>query len=301
MTILDTLNWANEKLKKAQIDSPMLDAQVILAHILNTRKSWLFSHFNDPLKTHHEEQFILAIDRRVKHEPVAYIIGTKPFYGRTFFVNASVLIPRPATETLIEEALKCINEPDRDKTLLCDIGTGSGAIAITLALETSLPVIATDLGANALEVAKQNATTLQANDIEFLEGDLLDPTTALFTSIRSSNDPHISSVYPFKHLIICANLPYLNDDQMKTLSDDVQFEPVGALAAGADGLDAYHQLFRQLARHRDLLPRQVSVLLEIDPSQKQKAVDMITHNFPNAKPIVVQDLQSLDRVIVVEM
>lgn len=300
MTVLEALNRANEKLKKTSIESSMLDAQVLLAHLLNVKKSWLFSHFNEELKPHHEEQFAVAIDRRMKHEPVAYIIENKPFYGRTFFVNRDVLIPRPATETLIEEALACTKQDEPEKTLVCDIGTGSGAIAITLALETSLPVIATDLSLNALDVAKRNAATLQATDIDFRQGNLLDPIISVFESIRASQDPQVSSVYPFKHLLICANLPYLSQFQMEHLDADVCFEPTSALAAGPDGLDAYYQLFKQLARHRDLFPRHVSVLIEIDPAQKQKAVDLITHNFPTSHPVVIPDLQGLDRIIQVQ-
>ncbi len=301
MTVLETLNWANEKLKRMNIDSSMLDAQVILAHILSVKKSWLFSHFNEGLKPHHEEQFLMAIERRMKHEPVAYIIGNKPFFGRTFLVSASVLIPRPATETLIEEALKLIHPEEAEKTLICDIGTGSGIIAITLALETTLPVIATDISASALDVAKKNAATLEVTDVDFRHGDLLDPIISLFESIRDSNDPQVSSVYPFKHLIITANLPYLSDAQMDALDTDVGFEPESALRAGPDGLDAYHKLFKQLAKHRDLLPRHVNVLIEIDPSQTKKAVKLIAHNFPTIKPLVIKDLQNADRVILSQM
>ena len=301
MTILESLNWANEKLKKTNIDSPMLDAQVILANILKVTKSWLFSHFNDELKTHHEEQFSVAISRRSKHEPVAYIIETKPFYGRNFFVNASVLIPRPATETMIEEVLKISDGHDSDKTLICDIGTGSGAIALTLALETLLPVIATDICPEALVIAKKNALSLNVKEVEFREGNLLDPVINLFKSIKSSKDPNVSSVHPFTHLIICANLPYLSNAQMETLSQDVRFEPPRALQAGPDGLDAYHNLFRQIARNRDLLPRHLSVFIEIDPIQKQKAVDLIIHNFPTVEPVAIQDLQGLDRLIFIQM
>ncbi len=301
MTILEALNEANEQLKKAEIESPMLDAQVILAHLLQEKKSWLFSHFNDTLKLGVIEIFSKAIHRRASHEPVAYIIGSKPFYGRTFLVTPSVLIPRPATETMIEQVLLLTKESDAEHTLLCDIGTGSGAIAITIHLETSLPVIATDLSKEALEVARKNAELLEAHEINFRQGNLLDPIVSLFESIKTSNDPNVSSVFPFKHLIICANLPYLSDAQMDALDADVRFEPVSALEAGPDGLSAYHQLFRQLAKHRKLLPRAVTILIEIDPSQKQKALDLITHSFPTSQPVVIQDLQGLDRIILARM
>jgi len=300
MTILEALNWANEELKTSGIDSSMLDAQVLLAHLLQQKKAWLFSHFNDELSSEEQERFTSMIARRKSHEPVAYLIGSKPFYGRSFIVTPSVLIPRPATESMIEEVLRLTQETDKEHTLICDIGTGSGAIAVTLQLETGLPVIATDLSKEALDIAKQNAQILEAKEINFRHGDLLDPIVALFESIKTSNDPNVSSVYPFKHLIVCANLPYLSDSQMLTLDPDVRFEPVSALEAGPDGLGAYYHLFRQLAKHRKLFPRSISVLIEIDPTQKQKAVDLITHNFPTSSPTVIQDLQGLDRLILVK-
>ncbi|OGL62087.1 protein-(glutamine-N5) methyltransferase, release factor-specific [Candidatus Uhrbacteria bacterium RIFCSPHIGHO2_02_FULL_47_44] len=302
MTILEALQWANNKLKKTGIESPMLDAELLLAAVLDVPKSWLFGHIADDLKPHQEEKFFILVDRRMKREPVAYLINKKSFYGRDFFVDPSVLIPRPATETMIEQALEVFSTCDRDKTLFVDIGTGSGAIAITLAAETQTPVLAIDVDQSALVIAKRNAQTFTVEEqIDFQHGSLLEPLVNLFETIRASGNPNISSVYPFKDLIVCANLPYLTTSQMDVLDPDVRFEPVRALVAGVDGLDAYWDLFRQCKKHRDLLPRNITVLIEIDPDQLDRSTQLIKHYFPEASMRTEKDIQKHDRVVIAEL
>ncbi|MCX6715284.1 MAG: peptide chain release factor N(5)-glutamine methyltransferase [Candidatus Uhrbacteria bacterium] len=302
MTILEALQWANNKLKKVGIESPMLDAELLLASVLEVPKSWLFGHIADDLKPHQEEKFFILVDRRLKHEPVAYLINKKGFYGRDFFVDPSVLIPRPATEVMIEQALDVFSTCDRDKTLFVDIGTGSGAIAVTLAAETQTPVLAVDIDQSALITAKRNAQTFEVEEhIDFQHGSLLEPLINLFQTIRASGNPNISSVYPFKDLIVCANLPYLTTAQMDILDPDVRFEPVRALVAGVDGLDAYWDLFRQFKKHREILPRNIFVFIEIDPDQTDRSVKLIKHYFPEAVTRTEKDLQKNDRIVIAEI
>ncbi len=302
MTIMEALQWANNKLKKAELDSPMLDAEILLASVLNVPKSWLFGHFTEELKSHHEEKFLVLLDRRMKHEPVAYLTGKKNFYGREFAVSPAVLIPRPATETMIEHVLHQFETCDRDLVMFADIGTGSGAIAVTLASETQSPVLAIDIEAAALAMAKENAKRHEATEhIDFQHGSYLEPVVKLFETIHASGNPNVSSVYPFRDLIICANLPYLTTNQMDTLEADVRFEPVRALVAGADGLDAYWELFRQLKTHRELLPRKITVYIEIDPDQVNRSLTLIQHNFPEAVLRIEKDLQENDRIIIAEI
>lgn len=281
----------------------MLDAEILLAHALETPKAWLFAHFSDKIKIHQLERFHTLIDRRAAREPIAYIVGKKEFYGRDFVVNPSVLIPRPETETLIEEALAILKDTDAEHTLLCDIGTGSGAIAITLAAETKLPVIASDLDKQALAVASQNATNNEMSElVDFQHGNLAEPVVRIFKSIRNQKHVKTSSVYPFKHLLVAANLPYLPESRMETVEPEIRdHEPRLALVAGADGLDAYFELFRQLRTNRKILPRSLTVLIETDPNQRRLITDLICHDFPNAKPIFKQDLHGVDRVVVVEI
>lgn len=302
MTILEALQWANNKLKKVGIESPMLDAELLLASVLDVPKSWLFGHIADDLKPHQEEKFFTLIDRRLKHEPVAYLMNKKGFYGRDFFVDPSVLIPRPATETMIDHALDIFSKCDRDKTLFVDIGTGSGAIAVTLAAETQTPVLAIDVDQSALVTAKRNAQSISVEEhIDFQHGSLLEPLIALFKKIRTSNNPNISSVYPFKDLIVCANLPYLTTAQINTLDLDVRFEPVRALVAGVDGLDAYWDLFRQFKKQRETLPRHITVLIEIDPDQVHRSLQLIRHYFPESTIRTEKDLQKNDRIVIAEI
>ena len=303
MTIMEALQWANNKLKKAGVESPMLDAEILLAHTLGQSKAWLFSHFNDKLKTHHNERFHELIDRRAQREPVAYLTGKRAFYGRDFQVNAMVLIPRPETETMVDAALHTLEDHDPEKTLICDIGTGSGALAVTLAAETSLPVIAIDVDKQALAVAQRNAQDLgTADNIDFQHGSLAEPLIRIFKTIRGQRKVKTSSVYPFKHLLITANLPYLPEGRLDSTEPEVHaFEPHLALIAGRDGLDAYFDLFRQLRDNRHVLPRRLTVLIEIDPEQRRGAEKLITHSFPTATVSVHKDLQKLDRIIEVEL
>lgn len=183
----------------------------------------------------------------------------------------------------------------RDAILFADIGTGSGAIGVTLAAASGIPVIATDVSREALTVAKANAEALGVGEmVDFRLGSLLDPLIPLFKKLGDAS--------PVRHLIICANLPYLTAEQVACADPDVKdFEPHSALIAGEDGLECYWKLFRDLKLNRGVFPARVTVLIEIDPSQAAKAATLITHDFPAAKPEVLKDLAGLDRVIAAEI
>lgn len=297
--ILEALKWANEQLKidDGPATSPMLDAEVLLAAALGMPKTWLFSHFSYELKGEEEEKFQAFIKRRLNHEPVAYIIGWHEFYGRKFRVNAHPLIPRPATETLIDEVIKLTKDHDPTKTLLIDIGTGSGAIAVTLAATTKIPVIATDISQESLEIAKNNAQDHQVDElIDFRLGDTLKPIIKIFTQLQK-NKHEIP-----EHIILCANLPYLTQYQWLSSQPEIaNFEPKGALVAGQDGLDAYWQLFRELHQHRNLFPPDLITLIEIDPEQDKRIQSVIRHDFPNSQPEIIKDLEGYNRIVKSEL
>ncbi|MEK7620007.1 MAG: peptide chain release factor N(5)-glutamine methyltransferase [Patescibacteria group bacterium] len=302
MTIMEALQWANNKLRKAGVDSPMLDAEILLAFAIDSPKSWLFAHFADKLKTHQEEKFLELVARREDREPVAYLVGKKAFYGRDFMVDKHVLIPRPETETMVELALKILAGKDPERTLTADLGTGSGAIALSIAGETKLPVIAVDIDEAALEVAKKNATALVPEmAVDLQAGNLAEPIIRIFKTIRGQTNVQTSSVYPFKTLLLTANLPYLSEVRMDNLQAEVRHEPELALRAGADGLDAYWSLFRQLRDDRKILPREVIVLIEIDPEQLQATEKLILHNFPSAKLETHKDHHDDIRVVEVHV
>jgi release factor glutamine methyltransferase len=303
---MEALQWANHKLKQhrdveseggAWLDSPMLDAEVLLAGTLSVQKSWLFTHFDQELRDHEMEKFQRMVERRIRHEPIAYIVGKKEFFKRTFHVNRFVLIPRPATETLATEAIAVAKGTAPEAVLFADVGTGSGAIAVTLASETRIPVIATDVSREALTVARHNAREHEVEDlVDFRHGDLLEPLGKIFSSLKRTEGHGIT------HLVVCANLPYLTTTQWETSQEEVRdFEPKLALDAGTDGLDAYWKLFRELKRHRHLFPKLITVLIEIDPAQTSRVRALIRHDFPEAQPRVIKDLDSLDRVVVTEL
>lgn len=302
MTIIEALNWGNSKLKqnlgeKENNTSPLLDAQLLLAKTLGVTTAFLFTHFDDPIPELKIEKFQKFINRRCHHEPVAYIIGEKDFFKRSFLVSPHVLIPRPATETLIEMALEKVKESNTE-TWFADIGTGSGAIAVTLAAETRLPVIATDISHEALTTAQKNAEKNQVADlIDFRWGNLLEPLIKIFKVLKDKPKENFCP-----RLIICANLPYLTDNQWQNLEIGVKnFEPTTALVAGHDGLDLYWCLIRDLKKYRSFFPPALSLILEIDPDQSSKIISLIKHDFPEAEPKIYKDLEGWERIVIVDI
>ncbi len=296
MNIIEALQFANDKLKSlGGQDSSMLDAQILLSAAMGLSKTKLVTTLNQTLTQEQKERFESLVARRLKHEPVAYLIGRKEFFKRLFIVTPEVLIPRPDTEVLIEEALAKAAQENPDTTLFADIGTGSGAIAVTLAAESSIPVVAIDVSAKALTIAKENARANKVEDhIDFREGSLIEPLTRLFKKLASTN-AHI------ERLILCANLPYLADTQWSEGQAEIHFEPPLALRAGPDGLDLYFQLFRDLARARNLFPARLCAIVEIDPAQAHGIQHIITHDFPDAVCEIKKDLGGLSRVVIAEL
>jgi release factor glutamine methyltransferase len=278
MTVVELLELGKDILKNnsdarfSKFASPTLDAEILLAHALEVTKPQLFSRLNFQISQAQEELFKSHIDRRLKHEPVAYITGKKYFFNRAFAVNRSVLIPRPDTETLVEEALKLFKlyDENNQKVRFIDVGTGSGAIAITLAAETYKSVIASDASAEALSIAQRNSDSLHTNDlIQFVQGNLLEPVIKILFDIKP------------EHTIVTANLPYLTTHQWLDTQPEIRdWEPKLALEAGYYGLDLYWVFFRQLAQNRKLFGESCAVLCEIDPSQEFKIQHLISESFP---------------------
>lgn len=290
MTILDALRTAEERLRTMQAQlqrdveqNAKLDVQVLLAHVLGKGTAYLFAHGDDPLLPPQEELFFTLLERRLRYEPVAYILGKKEFYGREFLVTNNVLIPRPDTEVLID-AIKTVAT---NESLIIDVGTGSGAIATTLGLETKRPVVAIDNSPTALAVAQENAARLHAKTVIFLEGHLLAPLIAESAGESMGN-----------HLIIAANLPYISAAQYETLDPDVKnYEPAQALISGPEGLDHYDALLAQLAKWRSLLPARIDLFMEIDPAQKHILPRHVHTIFPAARVDVIEDMSRKGRIV----
>lgn len=286
LTIFEALTWAADKLKQAEpvfvmgTRNSKLDAQILLAACLEKPTSYLFAHGDEPLETTVSDRFMRLIDRRARHEPVAYLLGEKDFYRRTFEVTPATLIPRPETELLVD----LVRQEIDNNSLVVDVGTGSGAIGITLAAETGSEVIAIDVSHEALKVAHQNAKRHQVADrVAFLEGNLLKPFFESYNAWSPRSRPLT--------LLIAANLPYLTGRQWEGLDPDVkEYEPQTALVGGLDGLELYDELLQQLAARRRDLPAQIKIFLEIDPAQASAATALVKHYFGTARVETVQDL-----------
>lgn len=260
-----------------------LDLELIIAHGIGKTREFVLAHPEYVIPATRNLQPATLIKRRMKHEPLAYILGHKEFFGLDFKVNKAVLVPRPETEMLVEEVLK-LNP--KNKTIL-DIGTGSGNIIISLVenLKNKNKFIATDISAKALAVAKQNAKFHKVDKkIEFLHGDSLEPI------IKSTKYEILDTKY-----IIAANLPYLSEKIYASTARDVKnFEPKSALLSGADGLDHYRKLFRQIRNTLYLIP--TACYIEISPEQKPALEKLVGSALPGAKAKFIKDLTGKWRV-----
>ncbi|MET0411555.1 MAG: peptide chain release factor N(5)-glutamine methyltransferase [Polyangiaceae bacterium] len=233
-TIARVLAWAAEDLgRRGLTDSPRLDAELLLGHVLNADRVKLIVDSQRPLQPDELGRFKQMLLRRRKAEPIAYILGRREFYGLDFTVDPNVLIPRPSTETLVEVALRR-SAPRHMFGRLLDVCTGSGCVAICFARERpTWRVVGSDVSEGALAVARRNAQRLGAIwNVSFRHSDLL----AAFGSERFE--------------LITANPPYIPDAEIATLAPDIQkFEPRGALAGGADGLDLLRRLIDAAPKH----------------------------------------------------
>lgn len=227
------LTTAMTRLEEAGVDSPRLDAELLLAHVLERTRAWLWAHPDAEVAADTEAQFVGLLARRQRREPLPYLLGSWEFYGRTFTVTPDVLIPRPETELLVELVLAWAHT--RQARRIADIGTGSGAIAITLAAEMpSLHLLAVDLSAKALAVARLNAQQLGvAERITFIHGDLLQP-------LRAAPGMPLDA--------IAANLPYIAAEEYPTLMPEVRdYEPREALLAEEQGIALIRRLIEECA------------------------------------------------------
>lgn len=204
-------------------ETPRLDAEVLLCHVMNKERAWVLAHPDYELQKANLENLEKLLDRRKKAEPIAYILGKCEFYGREFLVDKNVLVPRPESESIVDMLKR-----QKSVGVIIDVGTGSGALAITTKLEMTIAkVIAVDIDPSSLKMAKKNAEKHKV-DIEFLESDLL------------SSLPTIN----YKPLTILANLPYVPTNY--TINEPAKHEPKLALFGGEDGLELYRRLFDQL-------------------------------------------------------
>ena len=229
-TIQALIKWATDDFRARGIESPRLDAEVLLAFALRTDRMQLVLDATRPLMPDELARFRDLVKRRRAHEPVAYLRGEREFYGRVFRVDARVLVPRPDTETLIDVSLARTERCSLGMRAL-DLCTGSGCVAITLARQRpTTRVHATDISAAALVVARANAQRLGAYNVSFSEGDLF----AGLDAYRGKLD------------LVTANPPYIPTAEVATLPPDIKdFEPRLALDGGADGLSLVRRIVEE--------------------------------------------------------
>jgi len=280
-TIRCVLVGATQRLKAGGIDSARLDAEVLMCHALRVEKSQLYVSLDESLELSARHRFGDLLIRRLHHEPIAYITGCQEFWSLDFVVTPDVLIPRPETERLVEISLECAGAFDGDLLLrILDIGTGSGALAVTLAKElTRALVLATDVSPAALEIARHNAARHQVADrIQFRASNLFD------------------SIREHEFHIIVANPPYVSRGELSALAPEVsQWEPRTALDGGLDGLDYYRSIVGQGLRH--LLPGG-ALIMEIGAAMGLEITELLGAAGNYTPPLVYQDYALKDRVIV---
>ncbi len=272
MTLIQALNHAREILVANNVEDASLESELLLRHALKISRVQLYQNLNRELKPKQEKTFRELIKRRLSGEPTAYITGHREFYGSDFYVDFNALIPRPESELLVERALALAQ--NRPISTIAEIGTGCGAIAISLAL--NLPqakIYAADISAPALKVALFNCQKHGVlNRICLLQGDMLDPL-------------------PEPVDLIIANLPYVKEPELCCLTD---FEPRLALNGGADGLDKIRQLCHQVSYK---LRPDGCLLLEIGQGQGRAVTTLLRSLFPSAKIEVIPDLGGIERVV----
>ena len=268
-------------------DIDRLDAQILLGHVLHVERSTLYAYPERELTLAQEQQYVALIERRARGEPVAYLVGHKEFYGLDFVVDRRVLIPRPETELLVETALQVCRQKIAAGSMpvVADIGTGSGAIPIALAVnEARLPYLyATDISGDALAVAALNC---QRHHVEqrvcLLQGDLLAPL-------------------PEPVDVLTANLPYVGTGETVLLTPDVyDYEPHLALFSGPDGLDLIERFLKDAATSTKLKANAV-ILLEIGYQQRERLSQVIDRLWPQAKLSVYKDYAGWDRLLQVNL
>lgn len=261
-----------------------LDAQILLAHVLGRPRTWLLANLDAPLTPPQLDSADQAFARLEAGEPLPYILGHWEFYGLDFNVTPDVLIPRPETEILVEKAIKWL-AADPNRRSVADVGTGSGIIAISIAMHIpNVHVLATDISPDALKVAKGNAKKFHVHHkIEFVECDLLPLQSQI-----EDRKPQID--------LLCANLPYI---PTQTLSGLPIFgrEPTLALDGGEDGLDLYRRLF-------DIAPDWLAphglILIELEATQGIQALNIACDIFSDASISLHQDLAGHDRLLEIQ-
>ena len=263
----------HQALVEESFDNPSNSTLVLLSYILKRPKSYILAHNNHELTPLEDQSLQNILDQIRQGTPLPYILGEWEFYGKKFLVSPDVLIPRPETELLVEKALDKVQKFSNPR--IVDVGTGSGAIILSLASQlVSGTFVGTDVSRAALKIAQENAHRFSLSQISLLQGDLLTPLHGQFD-------------------LICANLPYIPHEKLDELLV-AKSEPLLALDGGVDGLDFIRKLITQ-AQSR--LAPNGAMLLEIEASLGNEALSIAKTTFPDANCKIYQDLAGHDRIL----
>jgi release factor glutamine methyltransferase len=283
-TIREALLWASSFLREAGMKDPQFEAELLLRHCLGMSRTRFLASLQEPIASEEVAQLAKLCQRRAAHEPIQYMFGVQEFYGREYEVAPGVLIPRPETEILIEQVLRFADRlwSADSKLKVADIGTGSGAIALTLASERKhWQVTTVDLSPEALTIAKRNAERLGiAERVRFLQGDLMQPLLA--------NGERLD--------ILVSNPPYIPSADVEELDAEVRdYEPRLALDGGEDGLDCYRKLCQALP---GVLQPQALVGFEVGIHQSQAVAELLKASNVIHGVEIIRDLAGIERVVI---
>ena len=279
-TIGRILKWTEQYFEQKGVESPRLDAEVLLSHLLKKQRIYLYVHFDEPLQAEELAAYREMIKKRVAHVPVAYILGEKEFMGLTFQVTADTLVPRPDTEILVQAAVDALKGMPPEAHRFADIGTGSGAICLSvLHFTENTEADTVDISPGARAVAEQNAAVLGLTErITFHTGDLLEP-------IKDKT-----------YTAILSNPPYIPQADIETLAPEVRCkEPMTALCGGADGLDFYRRL---CAEAPAMLETGGFMAFEVGIRQAGPVAALAKENPLIERTEIIKDYAGIDRVVV---
>lgn len=265
--------------EKHKIAQPRLDAEVLLAHLLQMERIQLYVNYDLPLKEDELVKYRELVKKRARRVPVAYLIGGREFMSLDFHVNSDVLIPRPETELLVEEIIKYCDDIGIDKPNIVDLGTGSGVIAVSLGYYLKeARVLGIDISSKALKIARKNIEKYQLSErIKVLEGDLLQP-------LISMNKNNVD--------IIVSNPPYISSGDLGHLAPEVRVEPQLALDGGADGLNYYRKIIEQAPL---ILKKDGLLAIEIGYNQFPAIKNIFDDKWSEIR--VIKDYSGHDRVV----
>ncbi len=278
LTVLESIKLSTEFLEKKGVESPRINAELLLAKILNCKRLDLYLKFDRPLSDEEIKLYREFLSRRSKFEPLQYILGSVEFYGFEFTVDNSVLIPRPETEILVEQIINSVNKSDKLKIL--DIGTGSGIIAVCLAKHLSeSSIIAIDSSIDALNTARRNSDLNNVSKgIEFIEWNIIK-----------------GEFFPESDFdIVVSNPPYVSIEEFKNLRPELKiYEPSIALTDNSDGLSFYRIIS---LKAKELLKSGGKLFLEIGMGQSEKVKEiLLSNNYSSIE--LKKDYLNIDRVI----